>query len=87
MISDNSNIGNRNKCIIFFLFKIVVTTYKEPLAGWIDNFNGPLGLLFASGKGVLRTLYARNKESLDNVSGDKVIKGMVIAAWDKMKNK
>lgn len=30
---------------------IVISTIKDPVAGWIDNFNGPVGLLVACGKG------------------------------------
>lgn len=30
---------------------VVISTLSEPMPGWIDNFNGPVGLLVASGKG------------------------------------
>lgn len=31
---------------------IVVSTLNDPFPGWIDNFNGPYGLMTASGKGM-----------------------------------
>lgn len=30
---------------------IVISALEEPFRGWIDNFNGPAGLLIACGKG------------------------------------
>lgn len=31
-------------------------TYEEPLPGWVDNLNGPVGLMLGAGKGVIRTM-------------------------------
>ncbi|KAJ8943432.1 hypothetical protein NQ314_009750 [Rhamnusium bicolor] len=35
---------------------LFVSTFEDPVAGWIDNFNGPVGLLTAGGKGIIYTL-------------------------------
>ncbi|KAG8232900.1 hypothetical protein J437_LFUL012814 [Ladona fulva] len=34
----------------------VIPVWKEPLPGWTDNLNGPMGLLIGAGKGVIRTI-------------------------------
>lgn len=28
----------------------------EPVSGWVDNLNGPVGLMLGAGKGVIRTM-------------------------------
>jgi len=33
---------------------IVLSSYKEPVAGWVDNCNGPTGIIAAVGKGFFR---------------------------------
>ncbi|XP_046976795.1 putative fatty acyl-CoA reductase CG5065 [Vanessa cardui] len=35
---------------------IVCPAFKEPLAGWVDSLNGPVGLMLGAGKGVIRTM-------------------------------
>ncbi|KAL4717628.1 hypothetical protein ACJJTC_000777 [Scirpophaga incertulas] len=35
---------------------IVCPTFKEPVPGWVDNLNGPVGLMLGAGKGVIRTM-------------------------------
>ncbi|XP_059055271.1 putative fatty acyl-CoA reductase CG5065 [Achroia grisella] len=35
---------------------IVCPTVTEPVTGWVDNLNGPVGLMLAAGKGVIRTM-------------------------------
>ncbi|XP_023938703.1 putative fatty acyl-CoA reductase CG5065 [Bicyclus anynana] len=35
---------------------IVCPSYQEPVAGWVDNLNGPIGLMIGAGKGVIRSM-------------------------------
>ncbi|KAL0851956.1 hypothetical protein ABMA28_000237 [Loxostege sticticalis] len=35
---------------------IVCPAYSEPVPGWVDNLNGPVGLMLGAGKGVIRTM-------------------------------
>ncbi|KOB61595.1 Fatty-acyl CoA reductase 1, partial [Operophtera brumata] len=37
--------------VVIFRPSIVISSVDEPMKGWIDNFNGPIALLVASGKG------------------------------------
>lgn len=33
---------------------IVLSSLREPVAGWVDNWNGPTGIIAAAGKGFFR---------------------------------
>jgi fatty acyl-CoA reductase len=33
---------------------IVLSSFREPIAGWVDNWNGPTGIIAAAGKGFFR---------------------------------
>ncbi|CAH2985591.1 unnamed protein product [Chilo suppressalis] len=35
---------------------IVCPTYMEPMPGWVDSLNGPVGVMLGAGKGVIRTM-------------------------------
>ncbi|KOB66390.1 Uncharacterized protein OBRU01_21329, partial [Operophtera brumata] len=37
--------------VVIFRPSIVISSVDEPMKGWIENFNGPVALLVASGKG------------------------------------
>lgn len=54
---------------------------KEPVAGWVDNWNGPTGLIAAAGKGFFRTMLCRENSVADLVPVDVVINLMIVAAW------
>lgn len=61
----------------------MVSAVSEPMPGWIDNFNGPTGLLIGGGKGVLRIVLSNPKVSSDFIPVDVAIKGMIIASWKR----
>ena len=56
--------------------------WREPIPGWTDNFNGPMGLLIAGGKGVLRTMYCRADVYADYVPVDIVANAMLASILD-----
>ncbi|CAH2218452.1 jg22118 [Pararge aegeria aegeria] len=60
---------------------VVISSYREPMPGWIENFNGPMGLIIASGKGILRTLYGDPDITGDFIPVDLAIKGFIAASW------
>jgi hypothetical protein len=65
------------------LFDAVISSLYEPFPGWVDNFNGPVGLMIAGGKGFLRTSYADPKARGDYMPVDVCIQFMIIASWYK----
>uniref|UniRef100_A0A1I8M522 Fatty acyl-CoA reductase n=1 Tax=Musca domestica TaxID=7370 RepID=A0A1I8M522_MUSDO len=60
---------------------IVTASLNEPFAGWIDNLNGPTGLLSAMAKGIFRTIVCEENCIADVVPVDIVINLMITAAW------
>ncbi|XP_061395538.1 putative fatty acyl-CoA reductase CG5065 [Musca vetustissima] len=41
--------------VAIFRPSIVISSIEEPFPGWVDNFNGPIGMLVACGVGIMRT--------------------------------
>nr|XP_023019858.1 putative fatty acyl-CoA reductase CG5065 [Leptinotarsa decemlineata] len=68
---------------VIFRPSIVISTMTDPFSGWIDNFNGPVGILVASGKGVMRACYANKENIADYVPCDSVVKAVIMATWSK----
>jgi len=60
---------------------IVTAAWNEPLRGWVDNFNGPTGLILANGKGLLRTMLYNKAAVADLIPVDVVINLMITVAW------
>lgn len=60
---------------------IVTAAWREPLRGWVDNLNGPTGLVVAVGKGVMRTMLYDGNAIADLIPVDTVINLMITAAW------
>lgn len=60
---------------------IVTAAWREPLRGWVDNINGPTGLVLAVGKGIMRTMLYDGNAIADLIPVDAVINVMITAAW------
>lgn len=60
---------------------LVLSSLKEPLVGWVDNWNGPTGIVSAVGKGLFRTIMCNENVIADLVPVDIVINLMITAAW------
>jgi len=60
---------------------IIAGSYREPSPGWIDNYNGPTGLITAAGKGVLRTMMYSSDAIADLVPVDYVSNAILAAIW------
>uniref|UniRef100_T1JLW2 Fatty acyl-CoA reductase n=1 Tax=Strigamia maritima TaxID=126957 RepID=T1JLW2_STRMM len=51
------------------------------LQGWIDNYNGPTGLVVAVGKGVVRSVFCYRENVADLIPVDIPINLMLAVAW------
>lgn len=60
---------------------IVVGAWREPMPGWIDNLNGPTGMVLAIGKGLLRTMHVRREVKADLVPVDIVVNTMIASSY------
>jgi len=65
---------------------IVVSTWKEPVPGWVDNLNGPTGLFLIAGIGVMRTAVILEEMKVDSVPVDTCANLTLVAAWETHKN-
>lgn len=62
---------------------IVVSTFDDPMFGWIDNFNGPVGLMVGGGKGILRVVLMDPLITNDYIPVDVTIKAILVATWKR----
>nr|XP_018903111.1 PREDICTED: putative fatty acyl-CoA reductase CG5065 [Bemisia tabaci] len=60
---------------------IVTASWREPIPGWVDNLNGPTGLLAGAGKGVLRSVLCHRNKVGDLIPVDIVVNLMITVAW------
>ncbi|XP_044729534.1 fatty acyl-CoA reductase 1-like [Chrysoperla carnea] len=65
---------------------IVFSSEKEPIPGWLDNLNGPLGFYLAFGTGLLHVCYADENVAPDHVPVDHAIANMIVASWYQANN-
>ncbi|KAL1117018.1 hypothetical protein AAG570_004346 [Ranatra chinensis] len=59
---------------------IVCPTYRDPMPGWVDNLNGPMGLLMGASKGVIRTMHCNGEYTAEVIPVDMAISGIVAIA-------
>ncbi|XP_038220022.1 putative fatty acyl-CoA reductase CG5065 [Zerene cesonia] len=60
---------------------IVTAAYKEPIPGWVDNLNGPTGLLIGAGKGVIRTMHCNENYLADVMPVDMAVNACLLLAY------
>ncbi|XP_015116093.1 putative fatty acyl-CoA reductase CG5065 [Diachasma alloeum] len=77
-----SDYSHAIPCVIFRP-SIVVSSLEEPMPGWIDNFNGPVGMLIGGGKGILRILFGDQHLNADFIPVDIATKAMLTASWKR----
>lgn len=69
-------------CVCVFVFLLAVTpSIKEPLPGWVDNLNGPIGILAAGGKGVLQSVLCNGDYTSEAIPVDFAINAVITIAW------
>lgn len=59
-----------------------MSTYKEPVSGWIDNLYGPTGIAVGTVSGLLRVALCDESKLADVVPVDTCVSGLIAAAWD-----
>ncbi|XP_020291385.1 putative fatty acyl-CoA reductase CG5065 [Pseudomyrmex gracilis] len=60
---------------------IVGASWKEPAPGWVDNMNGPTGLIVGAGKGVIRSMLCNANLSVDMIPCDMAVNAIIAFAW------
>ncbi|XP_029721120.2 putative fatty acyl-CoA reductase CG5065 [Aedes albopictus] len=69
--------------LVIFRPSVVVNTIDEPLVGWIDNLNGPSGMLLGAGTGIVRTDLLPIENRVNTIPADISIKALLLAAWQR----
>ncbi|XP_047542412.1 putative fatty acyl-CoA reductase CG5065 isoform X2 [Vanessa atalanta] len=60
---------------------IVIPAFKEPMPGWVDNINGPTGVVYAASRGVLHTMHCSDSTKVDTMPVDVTISGLILLAY------
>lgn len=60
---------------------IVIPAVGEPLPGWVDNLNGPIGLLVGAGKGVIRSMHCKGENIGQFIPVDYAINASICIAY------
>lgn len=63
-------------CII-----LVISSYKEPVRGWIDNMYGPTGITVSAGTGLLHSLLCEPEAKANIVPVDMCVNALICSAW------
>ncbi|XP_012528500.1 fatty acyl-CoA reductase wat isoform X2 [Monomorium pharaonis] len=61
---------------------IVISTYQEPMRGWIDNLYGPTGVAAGAGTGLLRSIHCDGSVHANVVPADLAVNALIACAWD-----
>ncbi|XP_065355218.1 fatty acyl-CoA reductase wat [Calliphora vicina] len=75
-----------NLPVTIFRPGIVITTYREPITGWIDNMYGPCGIIVGVGSGVLRVFSGNVDNKAQLVPVDLCVNALLTSAWDIARN-
>ncbi|XP_044762651.1 putative fatty acyl-CoA reductase CG5065 [Coccinella septempunctata] len=59
----------------------VTAAWKEPLPGWVDNLNGPTGILVGAGKGVIRSMHCNAEYKADIIPVDCTTNSIILVGY------
>lgn len=57
----------------------MISTYLEPIRGWIDNVYGPIGMIVGAGSGVIHTYYKDCDVVTDLIPVDIAVNALICA--------
>ncbi|GBP93247.1 Putative fatty acyl-CoA reductase CG5065, partial [Eumeta japonica] len=66
---------------------IVSPSYAEPMPGWVDTLNGPMGIMTGAAKGVIRTMLCNGSYFAQIVPVDVAINGIICATYKEATRK
>lgn len=65
----------------------MTAAHKEPIAGWIDNINGPSGIVAGAGCGLIRVVRGNSGCLAEMVPVDLVVNSMIAISYKTAKTK
>ncbi|XP_063697921.1 putative fatty acyl-CoA reductase CG8306 [Culicoides brevitarsis] len=73
--------------IVIYRLSLLISCWKEPIPGWTDNINGPVGMVVLTGKGVLRTVHCDPHGYMNMYAVDLAVNGIITSTWNFVANK
>lgn len=67
---------------MFSIWYLVSPAFEEPLPGWVDSLNGPVGLMVGAGKGVIRSMLCNGEYRSEIIPVDIAINGLITIAYE-----
>jgi fatty acyl-CoA reductase len=58
-----------------------MSSYEEPIAGWIDNFNGPSGIALLGSLGIMRIADYERDKRISFIPVDMTSNALIVAGW------
>ncbi|XP_045770103.1 putative fatty acyl-CoA reductase CG5065 [Maniola jurtina] len=74
--------ANKNYPVAIFRPTIVISSLRHPYPGWIENLNGPSGVVAAAGKGLLHVFCRKPNARADLLPVDIAIDTLLAVAWE-----
>ena len=65
-----------------FVCCLVISTWKDPIPGWIDNVNGPTKFVLGASLGMVRSSYVDRNRVADIVPVDMMVNAIIATAWE-----
>lgn len=56
------------------------------MPGWVDSLNGPVGVVVAAGKGLIRSMMVAEQFRAEVVPVDIAINAIITIAWERGRN-
>lgn len=57
-------------------------SWSEPIPGWVDSLNGPIGIMAGAAKGVIRTMLINGDNPSEIIPVDMAINGLITIPYD-----
>lgn len=60
---------------------VVIPSFRDPMTGWFNNLQGPMGLFVGAGKGIIRCMYMDSKSYANLIPVDATVSGILMFSW------
>lgn len=60
----------------------MISTYREPIKGWVDNLYGPIGITAGASMGLIRIMHCNGSMRINVLQGDFTANGLIVSAWE-----
>jgi len=78
LVRDEFDLGLMPVCIV--RPSVVSPAFSDPVPGWVDTLNGPGGLFYAAGKGVLRSMLMNPDNTVEAIPVDACTNALIVLA-------